>query len=142
MPPSGGYENFEHTADLGLYIYGHDRRELFETACRALCAQLTDPSIVKAREKREIELTAQNREELLRSWLAELLYLLNGTGWLASEAEIVRLDDTGLRAVVSGEPLDTAQHEIRMEIKAVTWHKLEIINRKDGSLRASVVFDV
>lgn len=142
MSGGGTYENFEHTADLGLFIHGRNMRELFETACEALCAQLTDPAGVKLAESRELALKARDWDELLRAWLAELLYLYNGTGWLARTAEIVSLEQGGLRAVVSGEPADPARHEIAAEIKAVTWHGLGIETRGDGMLRATVIFDV
>ncbi len=142
MSGKGKYENFEHTADLGLYIHGRNPRELFETACEALCAQLTDPATVRPAERRELELAADGYEELLRLWLAELLYQYNGMGWLPRTAKIIRLERDGLRAIVSGEPADLSRHQIVAEIKAVTWHRLGIETNGEGMLRATVVFDV
>ncbi len=142
MPGEGTYESFEHTADIGLYIYGRHMRELFETSCEALCAQLTDPARVIPARSRELEISASGWDELLRAWLAELLYQFNGERWLPRSAQIIHLESTGLKAVVSGEPLDGARHEIMAEIKAVTWHRLGIETLDSGLLRATVVFDV
>jgi SHS2 domain-containing protein len=141
MAGSEKYENFDHTADLGLYIYGREMKELLENACEALCVQLTDLSAVITRDSKELALDAEIPDELLRLWLAELLLLFNEKHWLAREAEVSALEDCSLRAVVRGEKFDPARHEISSEIKAVTWHLLKVEKMDDGSLRGTVVLD-
>lgn len=136
------YEHFEHTADLGLHIYGESLKELFENACEALCAQLTEPCRVMPAESREVELEANSGEELLRSWLAELLFLFSGQAWLARKAEITEITPTRLTATIYGERSDPVRHEIEVEIKAVTWHMLGIEKQADGTLRGTVVLDI
>lgn len=137
------YELFEHTADIGLYIYGRDRRELFEAAAVALMAQLTAPEKVRPVSERRVELTADTPEELLRVWMAEILYLCNAQGWLSAGVEIESLAGNSLKAVLRGETLDPRRHAIEAEIKAVTWHRLKIENLDaEGLLRATVVLDV
>jgi len=113
MAGGGRYENFEHTADLGLNVYGRDLRELLETACEALCAQLTDPATVQCTQSRELALEAKRDDELFRAWLAELLFLFNDGRWLARSAEIFFLERCTLRAVVRGEDFDP--RKIRLE---------------------------
>ena len=142
MPGGGTYENFEHTADLGLHIYGRDMRELLETACRALCAQLTDPDSVRGSETVELVLHAEREDELLRIWLAELLFLFNDRRWLAHSAQVVFLENCSLRAEVRGEVFEPGHHEIVSELKAVTWHRLAVERLDDGRLRGTVVFDI
>ncbi|OGG05947.1 MAG: hypothetical protein A3F83_05105 [Candidatus Glassbacteria bacterium RIFCSPLOWO2_12_FULL_58_11] len=134
---------FEHTADLGLYIYGRDRRELYEAAAGALMAQITAPEKIRPARERIVELSADSPEALLRDWMAEILYLCNALGWLTAEAGIESLTGNTLKAVLRGEALDSQRHEIGAEIKAVTWHRLKIEKLEpEGILRATVVLDV
>jgi SHS2 domain-containing protein len=137
------YEFFEHTADIGLYIYGRDLQELFTAAAEALTAQLTDPGRIEPAEERRIELKEESPEELLRSWMTELLYLYASEGWLCAEAAFELLTQNSLVAIALGEKADQARHEITGEVKAVTWHKLKIKRLgPEGILRATVVLDV
>lgn len=137
------YESFEHTADLGLYIYGAGSQELFAAAAEALTAQLTDPRRIKPAEERKIELEEKSPEELLRSWMTELLYLYTSEGWLCAKAAFESLTENSLAAVIRGEKADEARHEITGEVKAVTWHRLKIERLEpEGILRATVVLDV
>jgi len=137
------YEIFDHTADMGLYIYGRDREELFAAAQEALMAQLTNPDGIKPVMEREIILEAESAEELLRKWMAELLYLYQAESWLTSGVSFSDLTDTSLKARAFGENLDKARHEQKLEIKAVTWHRLRIEKTGSGEhLRATVVLDI
>ena len=137
------YEIFDHTADMGLYIYGRDREELFAAAQEALMAQLTNPDGIKPVMEREIILEAESAEELLRKWMAELLYLYQAEGWLTFGVSFSDLTDTSLKARAFGENLDKARHEQKLEIKAVTWHRLRIEKTGSGEhLRATVVLDI
>ncbi len=137
------YEIFDHTADMGLYIYGRDRKELFAAAAEALMAQLTNPDRIKPKMEREIILEAESAEELLRKWMAELLYLYQAESWLTSGVNFSDLTDTTLKATVLGENLDKSRHEQKLEIKAVTWHRLRIEKTgSKGNLRATVVLDI
>jgi len=134
---------FEHTADIGLYIYGRDLQELFTAAAEALMAQLTDPGRIKPVEERRVELEEESPEELLRSWMTELLYLYTSELWLCAEAAFESLTQNSLVAVARGERADRACHEITGEVKAVTWHRLKIERLEpEGILRATVVLDV
>ncbi|HLA40745.1 MAG TPA: archease [Candidatus Glassbacteria bacterium] len=137
------WEAFEHTADLGLFIYGDSLEELFRAAAEALTEQLTGPEPVQRRAARNVELEAESAEVLLRSWMAELLYLYHAEGWLTAEVEFERLDETALRAQLAGELFDEARHELGPEVKAVTWHRLKIERMgESGRLRATVILDV
>lgn len=143
MEQGNGWETFEHTADLGLYIYGNDLSELMANACEALCAQFVDnPEAVRPAGSRELVVEDDGEAELLRTWLAELLYVYDSDGWLPRRADIRGVDSARLSAVVWGEPADENRHELKAEIKAVTWHRLAVDRMEDGKLRGTVIFDI
>ena len=68
------YEQFSHTADIGVRVFGKTLKELFENAAFAMFDILADLDGIKGSLTQEFELTAPNQEELLIAWLDELLY--------------------------------------------------------------------
>ena len=73
-------------------------------------------------------------EELLHDWLAELLYIFE-VRRLALARFQVNIGPDGLTATVQGEPIDTARHQLDMEVKAITWHGLKVV--RDGGGRTA-----
>ena len=135
------YEFFEHTADLGLRVRAPTLDVLFPEAARALFAAIVeDPGTIAATVTRPVEIAGTDREYLLFDWLKELLYLFDAEHLLFSRFE-VRLDEKGLKATVSGEPLDRARHELNHEVKAITYHGLKVEQTADGWL-AEVIVDI
>ncbi|MEA2063786.1 MAG: archease [Gemmatimonadota bacterium] len=135
------YELFEHTADLGLHVYGATPGKLFANAAEALMSLLTEPEKIRSVEETVISLEAETAGELLRAWMAELLYLYNTQGILVAGVRFTSLTENRLEAVVLGERVDQSRHEITGEVKAVTWHRLGI-EKHEGNLRATLVLDV
>ncbi len=132
------YEVLGHTADAGVKAYGETLSELFENAALGMFSLICSPEKVRALDAHEIALTADDDETLLVDWLTELLYLHETEGVLFSEFR-VQMEEGGLRAVARGEALDAGRHELKMNVKAVTYHQLEI-NEAEGYL--TVLFDV
>jgi SHS2 domain-containing protein len=135
------YRIFEHTADLGVEIYGTDERNLFRNAAGALCDILTDTSLVDARGEWEICAEGCDLEELLVNFLREILYKFNGEGLLLKECVISEIDDIHVKGTVKGEPFVPDRHGMNMEIKAVTYHGTEIRKTGEG-WTGRVIFDV
>jgi len=135
------YRTFDHTADLGLIVMGKSKGDLYENAAVAVFDIITDLGRVEARETRRISVEGDGLEDLLINYLREILYLYNGERWLLKEIRVIRADDNMLEAEARGEPLDGRKHEIRKEIKAVTYHQARVRKMKKG-WEARVIFDV
>ncbi len=134
------YETFEHTADLGLRIRADDLRGLFEEAARGLFSVIvTNLGDVRPVDEVAFKIEGTEHDELLRDWLAELLYAFHGRHLLLAQFD-VRLDQAGLTATARGEPVDLDRHEIDAELKAVTYHGLKVEQQQDGWL-AEVIVD-
>jgi SHS2 domain-containing protein len=138
--PAVPFEIIEHTADVGIIAYGRTLAELFANAAAGMMAFLIDAATVRPLERRRLTVTADDREGLLVAWLNELLVLLNGEGFIPRDYRIEQLTDTRLEAVVLGEPVDPERHRFRLDVKAATYHQLEI--RNDERWQARVIFDV
>lgn len=135
------YQTFEHTADIGIEIFGSSLADLFENAAWGFLDTLTDATKVERREKQKLVVSAGSREELLVRWLSELLFLYDTERKLFGHTKVLKLADQQLEAEVQGEKFDPLRHAIRYEIKAVTYHALSV--REDQGLwKARVIFDI
>ncbi|MCX7816154.1 MAG: archease [Syntrophales bacterium] len=113
---------FNHTADLGVEVWGQDKEDLLVKAATALVNLIT-PSPVTAEEKVSLHVEGMDDLDLFVNFLREILYLFNGKRFLASRIEILRCEGKEIVADVWGERFDPAKHEISKEIKAVTYHQ-------------------
>jgi SHS2 domain-containing protein len=139
--PKLKYRIFDHTADLGLEIYGADEKELFLNAAIAVFDTMTELDHVTVQEKRHFSVDGSDREDLLINFLREILYMYNGEGFLLKECSISDIDDRQVIGTVRGEVFDPEKHRIKMEIKAVTYHRIEVEKTPHG-WKGRVIFDV
>ncbi len=135
------YIIFDHTADLGIEVYGPDMKTLFENAAFALYDIMTDLDSVGMTETGEITVQGADREELLVNYLREALHAFNGQGLLLREQTITHLEDTRLMATFRGEAFDPDRHRLQTEIKAVTYYQTEVRQTATGWV-ARLVMDV
>jgi SHS2 domain-containing protein len=135
------YEQTDHTADIGLKIFGNSLLDLFANAGYALCDSLTDISKVIPATKQTFCLQRDSTEELLVEWMGDLLYTFETEGLLFSRFNIISIDKNSLSAEAEGEFFNSALHTIKNGVKAVTYHKLKI-EEKNGLWLAEVVLDV
>jgi len=133
------YEFIEHTADVGVKAYGKTVAEAFEHAAKAMFDIITDSSVVSPVGQYDITLEAPDLEQLLVDFLSKLLFL-NGAKNLVFGRFQVTLQGTTLHAHVFGEQYDTKKHKIGDEIKAVTYHILEV--HQTEPIYVQVLFDI
>lgn len=138
---NGGFEPFEHTADVGLRVWGDDLVDLFEQAAAGFIDIMVDPHCVCCRERRTVEVQGAETEELLVAWLQEILFAFDAEGFVPHSADVECLEGGRLRGALNGETLDPERHEVRQAVKAVTYHDLQVRQTDDG-FEVRVVFDV
>jgi SHS2 domain-containing protein len=137
----GTYREIEHTADLGVEITAADLAALFASAGEALYALIADPATIENREAIKVSATGANPEDLLHTWLCELLALFNVEGFVGKRCEITYISDGQVQGRVSGEKLDLKRHAFHTEIKGVTYHDFKVW-QDAGTWHARVIFDV
>ena len=135
------YRQIEHTADFGIQVFGADPRELFSNAAHALFDLITDIRALKGERVERITVNGDDWPDLMFNWLRELLFFWNGKERLVKTVKIETLSENSLSAVVCYDPYDSDSHEIHTEIKAVTYHQLQVKSRPSG-WEAQVIFDV
>lgn len=135
------YELIDHTADIGIKAYGENLSEAFAHAAKGMFDIITDSSQIESKGEYQIELSADELDQLLVDWLDELLYLQGAENLVFGEFNVSVDEEKGrISATVSGEEFNTEKHKIGMEIKAVTYHMLEV--HKGNPCFVKVLFDV
>ena len=135
------YEFFDHTADIGIHIFGRSMPELFENAGFALFDIITDIAAVREQEMRRFALQRDSLDELLVEWLGRLLFISATELFLFRRFHVVQIDGESMQAEAWGEPMQDALHIIKTEVKAVTYHKLKVY-QEEGLWHATVVLDI
>jgi SHS2 domain-containing protein len=133
------YDLINHTADVGVKAYGKTVAQAFEHAAKAMFDIITDSSRVRSVGEYDITLEAPDLEQLLVDWLSKLLFL-NGAKNLVFGRFEVTIQGTSLKAHVCGEQYDTKKHKMGEEVKAVTYHMLEV--HQAEPIYVQVLFDI
>ncbi|MGA2464578.1 MAG: archease [Thermodesulfobacteriota bacterium] len=135
------FEVLDHTADIGLIVYGEDLKTLFENAGEAFFHLITDLKKVRRRVEKRIEVKGEDLERLMVDWLSELLYLHDVENLLFKGFKVESVGEGGLKARVKGEPFQEGVHVIKTGVKAVTYHQIEV-RKENGRWRAQIIFDL
>lgn len=131
-----GFREHEHTADWELEVWAPDLGGLIEQAARGMY-RLSGTQLVRSpRMVREIRIDGHDPESLLVEFLQEVLYLGEVEGLGFDDFDIA-VDNLSLRAELNGSPIAS----IQKEIKAVTYHNLNVIETVRG-VEVRIVFDV
>jgi SHS2 domain-containing protein len=135
------YEILDHTADVCIRVYGKSFDELFENSARAMMDLITDRETIQPSQEIEIEVHGETMEELLVHLLQEILYLHEVKKMLFKDFKLNLTGEAHAKGKALGEEIDVDKHDLRLDIKAVTYHNLKIepINDK---LKVDIVFDV
>lgn len=132
------YEVLDHTADLMIKGYGSDLEECYANLAYGMFDQTVDLRDVTPSETREVDVTGFDDEDALYSFLSELLFIEAYENIVLKEFN-VKIDGLHITCTARGELLDRSKMRIRGEIKAVTFHMMDI-NRDTPSV--TVLFDV
>jgi len=139
------FEFLEHTADAYIAAYGESLEEAFENAALATFEVMTDVEKVKPETEDFVEVEAHDEYSLLYSWLEELLVRFETTNNLYCRFKISSIEKTppGLRlkAKIWGEPLNLKRHLRKVGVKAVTYHRMEIV-KKPKAIIVRFILDI
>ncbi len=135
------YRMLDHTADIGIEAWSDTKEEALAATVEAMFDLIVENESVSAREEKKIAVSGVDQDDALINLLREALYLFHGKSWLCKTCEILEMNEEKISAHLRGEPYEAKKHEMKMEIKAVTYHTLKIEKREKG-WRARVIFDV
>jgi SHS2 domain-containing protein len=135
---AGKFEFLEHTADVYVRARGQTMEEAYENAALAMFETITDTDKVAQSKAETLEVEAEDQYALLYSWLEALLVKSETEGMLYSKFQIVSWKENAenfkIIAKVWGERFDPQKHPQKVAVKAVTYHRMVVIQEADRVL--------
>lgn len=131
-------------ADVAFEIIGNDLNELFADAALATFSEMVDIHAVGSSETREIELEAENLDDLLFKWLEHLIYLKDAESvWFGKfDVNIEKKNiNYKLKASAYGEQISPGPKKMRTDVKAITRHMFKI-EYLEKAWKATFVLDI
>ena len=135
------YTLLDHTADLMIRVTGTDLADVFKNTGLALFDLIVDPETLTTVEIIEVQVNGDDPADLMVNYLRDLLYLWTGSEKLVKMINILHISNTTVSAQVFTDRYQQEHHEILHEIKAVTYHQIDVSRMTDG-WQAKVVFDI
>lgn len=128
-----------HTADLQLEATGISLEELFRNALAGMLSIFeAEVDATQPATTYPIALTATSLEQLLVKFLSEALFLNSVHHVTFPQIIINSITPTSIQATLEGQKVTRCKP---LEIKAVTYHNLEI-KQHNGLWHATIVFDI
>ena len=132
------------TAEPAFEAYGKTVDEVFANSALAIAETMTDSAKIKPKIKKSIKLVNSDLNTLLVDFLNEIVRMTDTDKLFFSKFKTKVTDAGGtwiLQAELAGEKINPKKHELRADIKAVTWHMFELKKGRTG-WTARVVLDV
>lgn len=138
------YRILPHTADVRLKVEGESLPELFTAALEGM-SELIKPGSSKHKgddlkdftEKHEVTASSPNVSLLLVDFLAQTLTLSHIHYAIFSRVQFLELGRDRLKARIYGR-----RESFEEDIKAVTYHEVEIKKNVRGFYETTLVFDI
>jgi SHS2 domain-containing protein len=139
------FEFLEHVADAYVAAYGRSLEEAFENAALAMFELMTDTEKVEPSSSDSVVIEEYDEKALLYSWLEHLLLRFEIEGKVYAKFRVDQLLRTSkgwkMSATAFGEQFDPARHASKVEVKAVTYHQMEI-NRENNGYVVKFILDL
>lgn len=138
------------TSDVAFEAFGKTPEELFESAAIALFSVMCDVKNVEPKTERKVITTGETLEDLLFTFLNELIFLKDRDSMLFSIFDITihsndlpagRQGTYHCSGKVVGEAIDPKRHKLGVDVKAVTKHNFSVVKDSD-MYKATVVLDI
>lgn len=128
------YEFFDVTADIGFTAFGNTLNESFENAALAMFNVISNTENIRPKDKITFSINSEDEISLLYDFLEEILFYHETKFMLFSKfnVEISKIDDLfHLDASIEGEEIDWNLHKRGSEIKAITYHLMNVSNNNN-----------
>ena len=140
--PPIGVRFFAHTADLGIEVWAPSLESCFARAAAGMFASFIALGPRNGAEQSvRVEVSADGVEELMVSWLEELLFESEVKGIALHSFEVQSVAASHAVGLAQGAAFGPASTQVGPVIKAVTRHGLEV-RRAGRHWRARIIFDV
>ena len=136
------YKLLDHATDALIEVTAKDLPEAFLTAANSVIETTLDREAVKEKEEMVIKVEGKDLRYLLFNWLEAVIYQLITEGFAIKriKLDLKKNDSYEISATTFGEPIDLKKHNFKVEIKAPTFHEMEI--SEDGQVKMKFLLDL
>ena len=135
------FKILDHTADLGITVRGYDLQNLFESAAKSMLQVMFGENYAEGSKTLKLSVQGEDLADLMVRWLGEILYIFEGENEMVTDVEIDSIVPSHLYATVKTIPFNPDMHEIFCEIKAVSYHQIQVA-KKNHRWKARIIFDL
>jgi len=140
-----GYTFLQHTTDAYIEVKAGTLERAFELAGRALFDTMCNIDSVEAAVTEEIAASGRDKIDLLYGWLEALLLKFELEGKVYSKFAMHPIgkfgEDMSVQGEIGGEQYDRKKHGSKVEVKAVTYHNMDIVEDPSG-VRLTYLLDL
>jgi len=129
----------KNIADILVEVYGKNKTELLKNVLQAFTSIITEIGKVNRLTTELIKLEEENIEEMVFGFVDKLIYFKDTQGLIFKDGKF-RLKDHCLEVRLFGQKIDE-RVPVKIDIKALTYHKFEVKKMKTG-YKTILVFDV
>jgi SHS2 domain-containing protein len=139
MEPS--FELFDHTADIGIRVRAATLPELLAPAAEGLYAVIGEVMAGAEADPISLDLTGAEPPSLLRDYLGELLVLFDRDDRRVILLDNPTFDKQRLKVTARTANVDQDRSVLIREVKAITYHELDI-RSIPGGYEAAIIVDI
>jgi len=132
----------EHATDAFIQVTAPNLTDAFTLAGQSVVDTTLDKKTVEEKEQRTLNVSGKDLRYLLLNWLEEVNYQLITEGFAIARfsLEISKNSTYELKSIIFGEPINLQKHHFKVEIKAPTFHMMEI--KQNGQVTMRFLLDL
>jgi len=131
------YKLLDHATDAVIEVTASDLAEAFVIAANSVIETTLDRDTVEEKEDMIIRVKGKDLRYLLFNWLEAVIYQLITEGFAIKriQLDLQKNEEYEISATTYGEPIDLKKHNFKVEIKAPTFHEMEILEGKEVKMK-------
>lgn len=136
------YKSLEHATDAIFEVTAPNLEEAFVIAAKSVIETILDVNAIEEKEEKALVVSGKDLSYLLYNWLEEIIILTITDGFAAKRVtlNIEKNSEYRILARFWGEKIDIKKHHFKVEIKAPTFHEMEI--RQNGTIYMKYLLDL
>lgn len=122
------YKSLEHATDAIFEVTAPNLEEAFVVAARSVIETILDVDSIEEKQEKTLVVSGKDLSYLLYNWLEEIIILTITDGFAAKTltVQIEKNSEYKITSTLTGEKIDIRKHHFKVEIKAPTFHEMEI----------------
>ena len=131
------YKLLDHATDAFIEVTAPNLKDAFTIAAQSVVDITIDSATVEEKDEMVIKVIGKDLRYLLFNWLEAVIYQLITEGFAIKrfEVDLQKNEKYEIIAKSFGEPIDLKKHHFKVEIKAPTFHLMEVSEEKEVKLR-------